>query len=251
MTSFEIAIIIFCLIAGGVLKGATGAGAPILAVPAISVIADVRFAIVVVLVTGIVTNVWQAWAYRDRVRTLPFLVPYLAAAALGMVAGTVALAYPPVTVLTLALCVALVVYIVLRLARPDWQLSIEQGAGLAVPAGLAAGTLQGASGLSGPAALTYLSALRLGREGFAGTISLLFLVMGLIQLPSLVAVGLLDWPGLGLSVLAVIPVAVGMTIGTRIGKAISPVAFDRAVLVVIGLLAVKLIFDVASGLTAA
>lgn len=243
MTSFELTIIVVCLVAGGILKGATGAGAPILAVPAISLIADVRFAIIVVLVTGIVTNVWQVWMFRDRLRTLPFIVPYLVAGGLGMVAGTYGLAYLPVDVLTLALCVALLAYIGLRLARPGWSLSLDSGRRLAVPAGITAGVLQGASGLSGPAALSYLSAMRLGREGFAGTISLLFVVLGLVQLPSLVALGLIDGQGLLISCLAVLPVALGMVAGNAVGKVISPVAFDRIVLALLAAFMVKLVFD--------
>jgi uncharacterized protein len=243
MTSFEIAIIVLCLVAGGVMKGATGAGAPILAVPAISAIVDVRFAIVVMVATGIVTNIWQAWAYRDRLRTLPFLKPFLLAAGGGMVLGTLGLAFLPVEVLTLTLCAALVAYIGLRLARPSWQLSMEAGGRLALPAGLAAGVLQGASGLSGPAALTYLSALRLGREGFAGTISLLFLVLGIIQLPSLLALGIVDAPGLAISFAAVLPVALGMVVGNRFGRNISPEVFNNVVLVLLGLLTVKLVYD--------
>lgn len=243
MTSFELIIIIACLLAGGVLKGATGAGAPILAVPAISVIADVRFAIIVVLVTGIVTNIWQAWMFRDRLKTLPFIAPYLIAAALGMVAGTYGLAYLPTDILTMALCLALLAYIGLRLSRPAWTLSREKGRHLAVPAGLAAGVLQGSSGLSGPAALSYLSAMRLGREGFAGTISLLFVVLGVVQLPSLAALGLIDGQRLLISSLAVLPVALGMVAGNAVGKVISAVVFDRIVLALLAALTLKLAFD--------
>lgn len=243
MTSFELTIITACLLAGGILKGATGAGAPILAVPAISVIADVRFAIVMVLVTGIVSNIWQAWLFRNRLRTLPFIAPYLVAAGMGMVAGTYGLAYLPMDALNTALCLALLAYIGLRLARPGWTLSIARGGQLAVPAGLAAGVLQGSSGLSGPAALSYLSAMRLGREGFAGTISLLFVVLGIVQLPSLAAMGLIDRQGLLISCLAVLPVALGMVAGNAIGKVISPLVFDRIVLALLAALTLKLAFD--------
>lgn len=243
MTEFEIVFIVLCLVAGGILKGATGAGAPILAVPAISVIADLRMAIVTLLATTILTNIWQAWAFRERLRTLPFLPFYLLSGAIGMVAGTLALVHLPLQLLTTVLVLGLILYISLRLARPEWTLSMEKGKALAIPAGLAAGLLQGGSGLSGPAALSYLSALRLGRERFAGTISLLFLVLGLVQMPALAVAGILTWKGLQITFLALVPVICGMFVGNVVGKRFSPQTFDRVVLALLGALTVKLIFD--------
>lgn len=247
MSEAEILFVILCLLAGGVIKGATGAGAPILAIPAISVIVDLRFAIVALLATAILTNIWQAWAYRERLHTLQFLPIYLMAAGAGMIMGTLALAHLPLQMLTIVLVLGLVFYIATRLARPDWVLSMEMGRKLAAPAGFAAGILQGGSGLSGPAALSYLSSLKLGREGFAGTISLLFLVLGLFQVPMLAAVGILTWQGLGISLLALIPVICGMFVGNSIGKRFSPQTFDRMVLIMLVALTLKLLFDLVSG----
>ncbi|MEM8665280.1 MAG: TSUP family transporter, partial [Pseudomonadota bacterium] len=56
---------------GGVLKGATGAGAPLLAVPILAVLYDVPFAVAVLTFPSLLTNAWQAWRFRadqgDRV----------------------------------------------------------------------------------------------------------------------------------------------------------------------------------------
>ena len=51
---------------GGILKGATGPPArPILAVPAMAMIFDVRLAVVVMMMPETCsTNLWQAWQFR-------------------------------------------------------------------------------------------------------------------------------------------------------------------------------------------
>lgn len=48
-----VAAVAFCLLLGGILKGATGAGAPLLAVPAIALLFDVPFAIVVMVIPDV------------------------------------------------------------------------------------------------------------------------------------------------------------------------------------------------------
>lgn len=243
MTVTEIGLILICLVAGGVMKGATGAGAPILAIPAISAIADVRLAIVVMLVPTILTNVWQAWTFRKRLAGLAFLKPLLAAAAIGIMAGTWALATLPSQALTAFVCLALLAYVVLRLARPRFQLSMAAGRRLALPVGLAGGFLHGTSGLSGPVALPYLASLRLDRETFAGTVSIFFLVLGSSQTAVLLLADLVAPPDLVLSLGAVLPVVAGMALGNRLAVRVSQQTFDRCVLAVISLLAAKLALD--------
>lgn len=249
MSEAEVLFVVLCLVAGGVLKGATGMGAPIFAIPAIAAIVDLRFAIVALLATGISTNVWQAWAYRDRLRTLKFLPTYLVAAAGGMVLGSLLLAYLSLEILTSILVLGLVFYIGTRLIRPDWVLSMGMAKRLAAPAGFAAGLLQGGSGLSAPAALSYLSSMKLGRERFAGTISLLFIVLTLFQIPTLAVIGILTWQGVGISLLAIIPVVGGMFIGNKIGKRFTPEAFDRTVLVMLSALTLRLVYDIVQSWT--
>ena len=62
-----IAIVFVCLALGGILKGATGAGAPILAVPALAMLFDVQFAVAIMVMPNLLTNAWQAWRFRHHV----------------------------------------------------------------------------------------------------------------------------------------------------------------------------------------
>ncbi|MGV3651481.1 MAG: sulfite exporter TauE/SafE family protein [Devosia sp.] len=248
MSPIDVAIIAFCLAIGGVLKGATGAGAPLLAVPAISAIYDVRLAVVTMLLPTIVTNAWQLVAYRRSFTGLPFLAPFVTAALVGVVMGSFMLVGLPITALTGVLAAALTVYVIFRMLKPHWALSPQAAKRLALPAGWISGLLQGASGLSAPASLPYLNALGIQRPQFVVSVSTLFLMFGSVQTLALFGLGQLRADWLMLSAAAILPVFAGMTFGNWLGARMDPQVFGRIVLVVLTGLAIKLSYDVLSPL---
>src|SRR5690606_21900889 len=87
----EFVLVAACLAGGGLLKGATGAGAPILAVPALAAMFDVRFAVMVMILPNLVTNCWQSYRFRHHVPDRNFMLAMLAGGVAGAVVGTVAL----------------------------------------------------------------------------------------------------------------------------------------------------------------
>ena len=93
---------------GGIVKGATGAGAPLAAIPVIAAFFDVRLAVMVMAAPNFLSNCWQLWQFRSH--ALPGRFPWIFAGggALGCIAGTVLLASLPERwlVLTVALSVA-------------------------------------------------------------------------------------------------------------------------------------------------
>ena len=97
----EIVVVALCLAAGGVLKGATGAGAPLLAVPALAAFFDVRFAVVVMLIPNLSTNSWQTWRFRQHMPERSFMIPLIAGGVLGITLGTFALKSLPSETLSL------------------------------------------------------------------------------------------------------------------------------------------------------
>ena len=64
MEFFAILVAFFSLGLGGVLKGATGAGAPLIAVPALAVLFDVPTAIAIFSLPNFFSNAWQGWSFR-------------------------------------------------------------------------------------------------------------------------------------------------------------------------------------------
>lgn len=239
----EILVIAVCLAGGGILKGATGAGAPILAVPALAAFFDVRFAVIVMLVPNLLTNAWQAWRYHSQLLPGRFLVPFLLGGVAGAALGTLALKAFDSDILSIGVAIAVSCYVALKLARPHWQLPMRAGEWMSAPAGVAAGILQGAAGLSAPVSITFLNALRLPRETFIATISALFVTFSVIQLAVAAATNLIRSGEIYYSMFALLPVSLAMPLGARIAKRLEPQTLDRVILAILAVLAIKLLFD--------
>jgi len=241
--SFELAVVVVCLAAGGLLKGATGAGAPILAVPALAAFFDVRFAVVVMLVPNFTTNLWQLFRFREFLPERSFAVPLLGGGVLGIVLGTLALKTLESDLLSLVMAAAVFAYVALRLARPHWRLEMRQARWLALPAGVFAGTLQGAAGLSSPVSITFLNAMQMGRERFIAAISALFATFTAIQIAAVSMSGLIMQGDLWYSLFALLPVSLAMPAGAWIARRISAASLDRVILAILCVLALKLAAD--------
>ncbi len=233
-------VILVALALGGLVKGATGAGAPVVAVPVIAAFFDVRLAVAVMVTPNLVSNLWLMRRYATDRLGGGFTVQFGLAGALGALAGTVMLANLPERALTLIMALAIVAYVVLRFARPDFRLFERAARRLVIPAGLAAGALQGAAGISAPVALSFLNAMRLPRAAFIATISGFFFFMSAAQLPALYVAGLLDTNILALSVVALLPLLAFMPVGEWMAQRLSPEGFDRLTLILLTLLALRL-----------
>ena len=79
--------ILAALCLGGILKGATGAGTPIVVVPVIAAILDVRTAVIIMVIPNLATNIWQQWQFRQYRLPNRFAATYAIAGGIG--------AFPP------------------------------------------------------------------------------------------------------------------------------------------------------------
>ncbi len=228
---------------GGLVKGATGAGAPVLAVPAIAMLYDVKLAVVIMMVPNLLTNIWQWWQYRKSISQTRFVVMFALAGAIGTVIGTWLLATLPQEILSLTLAAVVFVYVIFRFLRPGWVLSDKAALKLSTPVGVIAGALQGASGISAPVSISFLNAMRLERPTFIATVSVFFLMMTVTQIPALVALGIMTPSLFGISALALLPILVMMPVGAKLAERFSKDTFDRVMLVMLSLLAIKLVAD--------
>ncbi len=229
---------------GGFLKGATGAGAPVVGVPILAIVFDVPMAVAIFSVLNLFSNIWQSWAFRDAVTDWRFVWVMSATGAVGAVLGSILLATLPTEILMAALALIVFAYIALRLSRPGWQLARATGQKLAPAAGFVGGFMQGAGGLSAPVSVTFLNSLNLTRREFIGTISVFFIAMSVFQIPVLAALGILDWQRAALGIAAMLPLFIGIYVGSWSARYLSKEAFDKAILVLLAVIAVKLLWDV-------
>ena len=236
-------VILSALALGGLLKGATGAGTPVVAVPVMAAFFDVRLAVIIMVTPNLVTNAWQLWQYWPEKLASGFTWKFAAAGGIGAAVGTALLAIMPERALVLLVAAAVVLYVGLRLARPDFRLSFEHANKSAVVAGLGGGVLQGAAGISAPVAVSFLNAMRLERLQFIATISAFFGAMSVAQIPALMVANLWTPQIFAVSVAAVIPVLAFMPIGSWMARKLSAEAFDKLMLGLLSILAVRLIYS--------
>ena len=244
MSPENIALVFLAFAAGGVIKGATGAGAPLFAVPLMVMLRDVQFAVAVFVLPNIVPNLWQFWTNRHAAVPAGFLWPFALAGGAGAGLGTLALAGWKPDALMLTVALALTAYIVFRLVRPAWTMPPVTARRIVVPAGLVAGALQGASGLSAPVSLSFLNAAGLERRAFVATVSLFFVALGVVQLPVQIAYGIMTGERFLYSLFSLLPLILFMPVGSWIGRRLSRALFDRLILLILAALAIKLLLDV-------
>ena len=227
---------------GGFIKGATGAGAPVVGVPILAIVVGVPHAVAVFALLNLFSNIWQAWAYREAVGDRRFVRGFSIAGGIGAAAGTMLLAWLSTNLLLAGLATVVFLYIASRTLRPEWQMSRSQGNNLAVAVGLAGGLMQGAGGISAPVSVTFLNAMRLERDEFIGTISIFFIMMSVTQVPTLIWFGILDWERTGLAVAAAIPLFGAMPLGEAAARHVSKGTFDKVIQFLLFLVALRLVY---------
>lgn len=240
----SVLFVFLALALGGILKGATGAGTPVVAVPVLTMIYGVKFAIVVMLMPNLLTNIGQAWAFRGAQPSRILVWGFALAGCVGVLIGTAMLVTVSQALLTLFVAASIFLYIALRLTKPDWKLEMATAKLISVPAGIVAGFLQGSTGLSAPASITFYNALRLDRLGFIAAISVYFSMTTLPQIAALWYLDLLTWGNLALSFAAFLFVLLFMPVGAMLARRLSREAFDKATLILLALIALKLVWDV-------
>ena len=238
----ELLISTVAILLGGFLKGATGAGAPVIGVPILAAIIDIQFAVAVFAVLNLISNIWHSFAYRIHRAESRLVYGFAIAGAAGAFIGSVLLTSLPTDILLASLAAIVLAYIFLRLTQPDWVLDRSAGLRLMPYAGLVGGLMQGAGGISAPVSVTFLNAMRLSREEFIATISVFFVAMSIVQIPSLSLFGILTLERALVAVAATFPFFIALYVGELAAKHISRVTFDRIILVLLAGISIRLIW---------
>ena len=243
MSAGSIALIVAAMAIGSFVKGATGQGLPLIAIPVIATFLGVEVAVVVMAIPGIITNTWLLWNYREhfsRTRDLPALLPM---GTIGAVAGTMLLDNLDEDILSLILAVMIGVYVLVYVRHPEVRLSPRLTRLTSAPVGLVAGVLQGATGICGPLVSTYLHGFRLDKEAYVLSITTVFQVYAVVQAAALAWVGLYTPALVGMSLLALVPTMALLPLGARLTHRLSRGAFDVLVLTLLTGTALKLLYD--------
>lgn len=243
MTLTQLLVVVLASLVGATVKSVTGLGYPVFAVPIIALVLGVEDAVVLVALPNLGANAylwWESRDGRDQTRDLPLLVGF---GVVGAVIGTIALVRLPEEPLLLVLALTIGVFVVNFVRRPDVAIDPRTATRWSPVVGTVIGLLQGAIGVSGPVAATWVHGYRLPPRVFVHTVTFIFGVTGAAQIVVLAIQGQFTADRLVAAAVASVPVAIATPLGVRLRDRLAGPAFDRAVLAVLLVSAVSLVFD--------
>jgi uncharacterized protein len=215
-------------VVAGLMKGIIGVGMPIVALPLLSMLIDVRAAVMLLSMPLILSNIPQAIEGGETVACFMRLIPVLLGMMPGILRGvTVLVNGDPATTKVIAGSV-IVLVAGLTLVAPRFQLRENLKTPVGVAAGFAGGALGGVVAMPGPLVFTYLLAKGLHGKEFTKEASL-FLVLSSALLAILLSSShIFSWADLAISTGALIPVGIGMYLGQRLRDLIPAPGSDIA-----------------------
>jgi uncharacterized membrane protein YfcA len=211
-------------------KGAIGFGFPTLGTPLLSLVTDVKTAVVLLIIPNITMDGIQILrrgaprAVVDRFWTL------LVAGAAGTLVGTRLLVGLSPRTATLVLSAVVLGFVALSAAGVSPRLAPRWERWLSPVVGLAVGVIGGVTNVPGTPLVVYLHALRLPKHEFVAAVAFTFVVYKLVQLAAVAYFGLLAWSLAGWSVALTGLALGGFAAGLRVQDRLDPRAFNRAVL---------------------
>jgi uncharacterized protein len=227
---------------GGILKGATGAGAPIITIPVIAAFYDVRIAVIIMVIPNLLTNIGQLYQFRKTILPKFFTLSFALGGGFGAFLGTILLVNLSIKILTLSVAFIVIVYIFLKIMVPSWKLTYKKAKKLVFLMGSFGGILQGTAGLSAPISITFLNSMKLERNQFIPTISVYFGVMSVFQMPALYYYNFLNLEIILISCISTLVLLLFMPLGSWIAKSVSKESFDKITLILLGFIAFRIIY---------
>ena len=239
----ELLLIVGAFVFGGLCKGISGVGVPIVAVPVIASVTDITLAIILIAIPSVAPNFYQVWRFKTS-WTRPFPLGTLClASVIGSGIGVLILLKVDPEMLSKILGLVVISYCAIRRWQP-LNLSDRMTRVLAAPTGFLAGLAGGTTGVSAPVIMMYMSAIDLVRGSFIFGISVYFIAMGSGQFVWLSLAGLMTWKLAFASALTLIPLALGMSLGQRIGEHVSHSQFETIIQLILLVLGLKLLLNV-------
>ena len=247
LTEFSTTLFIVALTAitiGALIKGMTGVGLPLIAVPVIATFTSVEEAVVLMIIPTLGSNLWLVAAHRRFAGLVRAHLPFLIAGFLGGIFGTFALTAVDDRWLKLVLAAWLALYL-LQFAFGNFLRSLFHAkAAAAAAVGFSGGAIQGATGVSAHIVAPYFHGRKLAAEAYAYLVACAFLTFSAAQLVTATGAELLSSQRLVLGTMALVPTLVFTRVGIRLAGKISQAAFQKLLIALLVLMEIKLLTDV-------
>jgi hypothetical protein len=218
---------------GGLVKGVTGVGLPLVLVPLATQFVHVPVAVALVSVSMVVTNIQQSAEGGHTGQALRKLWPIMLPLAVGAVIGTHLLITINRQRLNLIIGISFLALAVLLLCLPRLRI-VGRAARWGGPfIGFGAGLLGGMSAIFGPPMIAFMVSTGVQPDTFVKHMALLALTASTTMLIVLGSSGAMSGGDFLMSAAAMIPIQLGMPLGRWLRGYIKPNWFRILVLVVL------------------
>ncbi len=232
--NYELWVIAWCFFAlwcGGFIKGALGVGTPLLTVPMMAQVLPPQTAIAIMAMPVVVANLWQYAQAQRSVEVARKFWPTFVAILVGTWIGVKILSVIDETTLMVIVGIAVMAFALLQGSSYRFYLADRMVRPAGTVFGLSSGVIGGISSFFGPMLMIYLMSIRdLDKNRFVSTISFLYVSAVVPWVINLYFFGLLGNETLILSLLAVLPVSLGMLLGQKMRRYISEHKFNILIL---------------------
>lgn len=238
----DLAIILLALAAGGLTKGLTGMGLPLITVPVLAGFLGVERAVLVMIIPSVVLNAYQALTHRDQTGALPEWRRLVLAGIPGAAFGATVLHLASERFLLSALGTWLLGYVGFRLLHPSFALSWPTRQRWSPAVGASAGALQAATGISAPIIASYMDALGLTPRAYVFAVCMPFGAFATAHLALVLIAGVYTPDVVSMSLFAVIPALAAIPVGVWLRRFVSPKLFELLVRFTLVVMALRLFY---------
>jgi len=238
-------LLILCLAfaLGGLVKGATGAGSPVIAIPVLAVFIDAKLAVALMAIPNLFSNLIQIHQYKDTKKSPKLAFNLAVFGTLGCLFGTIFFVSTSTRTIELVVALVTILYVISSITGNSAKLSVQIAKSVAPAIGIVGGIVQGTCGVSAPIALGFLNSLQISRNEFIFTISCFFGAMAGIQIISLLALNFVDWQLFLIAIFSMVPLSLGMPLGNHLTKRLSKKSFERLILFFLIILSTNIILS--------
>jgi len=227
------------------IKGSIGFGFPSLATPLLSLVVDVKTAVVLLILPNIVMDGIQFARRGAPLATVRRFGSLLLAGGVGIVLGTRVLTLLSPRAATLILGLFVLIFVTLSATGLAPEVPARWEPWLSPLAGFVAGVIGGVTNSPATALVLYFQGIGLSKHDFISSVAFAFFFYKLVQLGAVTWYGLLPWSLLWASMALTVVALAGFAVGLRLQDRLDQRTFNRAVLVFLGALGAWLL---ASGL---
>ena len=233
--------LLFVFIISGVIKGFLGIGMPTAAMGFLTLVFDPIEAIALLIIPIVITNFLQFKNSKYRYETMINYWVLAISLVISALSTSLLITKISTSFLTLSIGIAMLIMSVNELF--GFSIRISGAARIQVIVGTLSGFLGGMSSIFSPLVTMFLIAKGVDKERFISATGFLFLLGGLFLLFGLVINKVLEYYLILKSVYGLIFILVGFKIGEFLRKKVNSIFFQRAILIMFGVMGVRLIFN--------